>query len=203
MEVVPEGGSLLYYNETHDPRRPHGRRALAAGSDALQRRVTLFARSKSGYTPTLIVDYGGLSGENYWYQHSNVWENEHLLTLHAARGASTRGRGAGRWRRTTISITSSSRRGAKQVLDAGGVSPARRARPVAGPRRALGAVDASAGRHDEAGSHPVRYDQRCARAGPRRRDRLARDRASSRTSSFSIATRSRTSAIRSRSPWSC
>ncbi|HEY8485120.1 MAG TPA: amidohydrolase family protein, partial [Longimicrobiales bacterium] len=40
--------------------------------------LTLIARSKSGYTPTLIVNYGGLSGEYYWYQESNVWENERL-----------------------------------------------------------------------------------------------------------------------------
>ena len=33
------------------------------------------------YTPTLIVGYGGLSGEFYWYQHTNVWENERLLTF--------------------------------------------------------------------------------------------------------------------------
>jgi hypothetical protein len=32
-----------------------------------------------GYTPTLIVGYGGLWGEEYWYAHSNVWENERLL----------------------------------------------------------------------------------------------------------------------------
>jgi imidazolonepropionase-like amidohydrolase len=41
--------------------------------------IQLFAKSKTGYTPTLIVGYGGIWGENYWYQHSNVWENEHLL----------------------------------------------------------------------------------------------------------------------------
>ncbi len=26
----------------------------------------------------MIVGYGGIFGENYWYQHSNVWENERL-----------------------------------------------------------------------------------------------------------------------------
>ncbi|RZL04431.1 MAG: amidohydrolase, partial [Pedobacter sp.] len=30
-------------------------------------------------SPTLIVSYGGVSGEYYWYQHSNVWEKERLL----------------------------------------------------------------------------------------------------------------------------
>jgi hypothetical protein len=29
----------------------------------------------------LIVGYGGLWGEEYWYQKTNVWENERLLTF--------------------------------------------------------------------------------------------------------------------------
>ena len=44
----------------------------------LRRRRSSGARA-SGYTPTLIVGYGGIWGENYWYQHSEVWKNEHLL----------------------------------------------------------------------------------------------------------------------------
>jgi imidazolonepropionase-like amidohydrolase len=43
--------------------------------------LTLWSNSKTGYTPTLIVNYGGLSGEYYWYQHTNVWENERLLAF--------------------------------------------------------------------------------------------------------------------------
>ena len=30
------------------------------------------------YTPTLVVNYGGLSGEYWWYQHDEVWKNERL-----------------------------------------------------------------------------------------------------------------------------
>ncbi|HXH07003.1 MAG TPA: amidohydrolase family protein [Vicinamibacterales bacterium] len=41
--------------------------------------ITLFAKSGAGYTPTLIVGYGGLSGEYYWYQHTEVWKNARLL----------------------------------------------------------------------------------------------------------------------------
>ncbi len=40
--------------------------------------VQLWPGHGVGYTPTLIVGYGGLWGENYWYQHTNVWENERL-----------------------------------------------------------------------------------------------------------------------------
>jgi hypothetical protein len=34
--------------------------------------------SQSGYTPTLVVNYGGMSGEYWWYQHDDVWKNERL-----------------------------------------------------------------------------------------------------------------------------
>ena len=34
-----------------------------------------------GYTPTLIVAYGGLCGENYWYRRRNVWEDARLLAF--------------------------------------------------------------------------------------------------------------------------
>jgi imidazolonepropionase-like amidohydrolase len=30
--------------------------------------------SATAYTPTLIVAYGGSWGENYWYQHTDVWK---------------------------------------------------------------------------------------------------------------------------------
>jgi imidazolonepropionase-like amidohydrolase len=40
--------------------------------------LTLMAASKTGYTPTLIVNYGGLNGEFYWYQESDVWTNPRL-----------------------------------------------------------------------------------------------------------------------------
>jgi hypothetical protein len=32
-----------------------------------------------GYTPTLVVGYGGIWGENYWYAKTPVWQNERLL----------------------------------------------------------------------------------------------------------------------------
>jgi hypothetical protein len=43
--------------------------------------ITLFAKSRVGYTPTLIVSFGGLAGEYYWYQHDEVWKNERLLAF--------------------------------------------------------------------------------------------------------------------------
>jgi hypothetical protein len=46
-----------------------------AYEDVLQ----LWEQTQVGYTPTLVVSYGGLSGEYYWYDTTNVWENERLM----------------------------------------------------------------------------------------------------------------------------
>jgi imidazolonepropionase-like amidohydrolase/Tol biopolymer transport system component len=119
MEVVPEGGSLLYYNETMildgHTTVEHSLPVPRLYNDV----VTLFAKSKTGYTPTLIVDYGGLSGEYYWYQHTNVWENQHLLAFTPREVVDARSR-----RRTMAPEDDFNHvlvaKGAKQVLDAGG-----------------------------------------------------------------------------------
>lgn len=41
--------------------------------------ITLFAKSGTAWTPTLIVNYGGLWGEEYWYDVTNVWEDPRLM----------------------------------------------------------------------------------------------------------------------------
>jgi imidazolonepropionase-like amidohydrolase/Tol biopolymer transport system component len=79
MEVVPEGGSFFYHNlamiidghTTVEHNLP-----IAALHDDV---VKLWQKAGTAYTPTLIVAYGALSGEYYWYQHTNVWENNKLL----------------------------------------------------------------------------------------------------------------------------
>jgi imidazolonepropionase-like amidohydrolase/Tol biopolymer transport system component len=119
MEVVPEGGSLLYFNETMildgHTTVEHSLPVPKLYKDV----VTLFARSKTAYTPTLIVGYGGLSGEYYWYQKTNVWENEHLLAFTPREIVDARSR-----RRTMAPDDDFNHvliaKGAKQVLDAGG-----------------------------------------------------------------------------------
>jgi len=81
MMVVPEGGSLVYLNETMVQDGHTGVEHSLPVPMVYKDLQTLFARSTVGYTPTLIVAYGGLFGENYWYQHYNVWENQRLLTF--------------------------------------------------------------------------------------------------------------------------
>lgn len=76
--VVPEGGSTLNMMMS----------MLLDGQTTLEHPVPvtpvydpelrLMSRFGTAYTPTLIVGYGGLWGENYWYQHSDVWKNERL-----------------------------------------------------------------------------------------------------------------------------
>lgn len=79
MQVVPEGGSLYYQNATQildgHTTVEHNLPPPVLYKDIL----TVFAKSQVAYTPTLIVSYGSLSGEFYWYHHTNVWENERLL----------------------------------------------------------------------------------------------------------------------------
>ena len=43
--------------------------------------MRLFAASKIGMTPTLIVVYNGPSGETYFHQSERLWENEKLLNF--------------------------------------------------------------------------------------------------------------------------
>ena len=77
--VVPEGGSMYQQNMSQvldgHTGIEHAIPVAPLHRDALQ----LIGRSKTGYTPTLVVGYGGVWGENYWYQHYDVYKNERLL----------------------------------------------------------------------------------------------------------------------------
>ncbi len=81
MMVVPEGGSLFQHNMTMvvdgHTGIEHAIPVAAVYDDVVQ----LWSRSRTGYTPTIVVGYGGIWGERYWYHHTNVWENERLMTF--------------------------------------------------------------------------------------------------------------------------
>ncbi len=120
MEVVPEGGSLLYMNETMVLDGHTGVEHSLPVPKVYKDVVTLFAKSRSGYTPTMIVGYGGLFGENYWYQHTNVWENQRLLTFTPREVVDARSR------RRQMSPEDDFNhvligKGATQIMDAGGL----------------------------------------------------------------------------------
>jgi imidazolonepropionase-like amidohydrolase/Tol biopolymer transport system component len=75
MLVVSEGGSQFHMDLS----------MVADGNSAIEHNLPqsmlyddvlqFWSQTKVAYTPTLGVTYGGLSGEDYWYQQSNVWEH--------------------------------------------------------------------------------------------------------------------------------
>ncbi|MCW3084324.1 MAG: amidohydrolase [Bacteroidetes bacterium] len=81
MMVVPEGGSTFFHNMTEILDGHTGIEHNIPVENLSDDVIKLWAASKSGYTPTLIVVYGAMSGEDYWYQKTNVWENKKLLNF--------------------------------------------------------------------------------------------------------------------------
>jgi Tol biopolymer transport system component/imidazolonepropionase-like amidohydrolase len=79
--VVPEGGSLLQHNLTMIVDGHTGIEHAIPVAHAYRDVIDLWSATQVGYTPTLVVGYGGLWGENYWYQKTDVWANERLLTF--------------------------------------------------------------------------------------------------------------------------
>ncbi|MFD2917523.1 amidohydrolase family protein [Psychroserpens luteus] len=77
--VVPEGGSTFYHNITMVMDGHTGVEHNIPVAPVYKDVLELWGQSNVGYTPTLIVNYGGMNGEMYWYQNTNVWENEKLL----------------------------------------------------------------------------------------------------------------------------
>lgn len=75
MFVVAEGGAIFHLDMTyiadgatgveHNPPPRH------LYEDVLQ----FWSGSQVGYTPTFNVTFGGQTGEDWWYQSSNVWEH--------------------------------------------------------------------------------------------------------------------------------
>ena len=78
IEVVPEGGSTLNYNMTQFIDGHTTEEHDVPVAPLYEPELQLMGRWNTGYCPTLIVAYGGIMGENYWYQHSEVWKNERL-----------------------------------------------------------------------------------------------------------------------------
>jgi len=92
MLVVPEGGgdfpadmSMLFDGHSGIEH------ALSVGQ-IYDDVVRLFAATRAGYTPTLLVAYGGQQGENYFYQHDEVWKNAKLQSFFPPRQIDARSR---------------------------------------------------------------------------------------------------------------
>lgn len=75
MHVVSEGGSLYHMDLS----------MVADGNSAIEHNIPqsnfyddvlqFWGQSGVAYTPTLVVTYGGLTAEHYWYMKTNVWEH--------------------------------------------------------------------------------------------------------------------------------
>lgn len=77
--VVPEGGSTFYHNMTMIMDGHTGVEHNIPVAPVYKDIIELWSKSRTGYTPTLIVNYGGLNSEVYWYQKTDVWSDEKLL----------------------------------------------------------------------------------------------------------------------------
>ena len=81
MMVMPEGGSTFYHNMS----------MIMDGHTGIEHNIPIYpvykdvkelwSSSNTAYTPTLIVNYGSVTGEYYWYQNTKVWEKERLLNF--------------------------------------------------------------------------------------------------------------------------
>jgi imidazolonepropionase-like amidohydrolase/Tol biopolymer transport system component len=81
MEVVPEGGSTFFHNMNMIADGHTGIEHSIPIAPVYKDVVDFWANTKVAYTPTLIVSYGTQWGENYWYDRTNVWENERLMAF--------------------------------------------------------------------------------------------------------------------------
>jgi imidazolonepropionase-like amidohydrolase/Tol biopolymer transport system component len=118
MEVVPEGGSTYFTNINMIADGHTGLEHSLPVTPIYKDVINFWKNTQVGYTPTLIVAYGGQWGENYWYDRTNVWENERLAAYTPRSVVDSRAR-----RRTTseygdynhISVS----KAVKQLSDAG------------------------------------------------------------------------------------
>lgn len=79
LMVVPEGGALFAHNMTMVVDGHTSVEHTLPVENIYKDVTTLWGASQTGYTPTLVVAYGGVGGENYWYAKTRVWEDEHLM----------------------------------------------------------------------------------------------------------------------------
>ena len=81
MMVVPEGGSTFMHNMTMIVDGHTGIEHTLPVQTAYNDVMALWKDTGVGYTPTLNVAYGGISGEQYWYQIDDLWLHPRLQTF--------------------------------------------------------------------------------------------------------------------------
>ena len=78
MMVVPEGGSTFMHNMTMIVDGHTGIEHTLPVQTAYDDVFDLWRGTGVGYTPTLCVAYGGISGERYWYEVDDLWLHPRL-----------------------------------------------------------------------------------------------------------------------------
>lgn len=78
MLVVEEGGSTFNHNLPMILDGVTGIEHNIPVAPLYKDVVELWRQTDVRNTPTLVVSYGGLSGEYWWYAHDNVWEDKKL-----------------------------------------------------------------------------------------------------------------------------
>jgi hypothetical protein len=81
LMVVPEGGSTFFHNLTQIIDGHTGIEHNLPVAPLYRDVLELWKATEVGYTPTLVVNYGGPNGEYWWYQKTDVWDKERLLTF--------------------------------------------------------------------------------------------------------------------------
>lgn len=81
MMVVPEGGSLFMNNMTMIVDGHTGIEHTLPVQYTYDDVMDLWRGTGVGYTPTLCVAFGGMSGEIYWYQEADLWKHPRLQTF--------------------------------------------------------------------------------------------------------------------------
>ena len=84
MMVVPEGGALFQHNMNMVIDGHTGIEHALPVEKVYDDVKQLWSQTKVGYTPTLVVGYGGLDAEHYWYARTDVWKHP-LLSLYVPR----------------------------------------------------------------------------------------------------------------------
>jgi len=79
--VVPEGGSSFNHNLNMVVDGHTGVEHNIPVAPLFDDVTTLWSKTKAHNTPTLVVNFGSMSGEYYWYQNTNVWEKDRLLSF--------------------------------------------------------------------------------------------------------------------------
>lgn len=78
MLVVEEGGSTFHHNMTMILDGVTGVEHNIPVAPLYKDVVELWSQTDVRNTPTLVVNYGGLTGEYWWYARNNVWEDPKL-----------------------------------------------------------------------------------------------------------------------------